>query len=208
MNVTKVRPILGWGLIAAILSGCSSNDLSRDLAQKLLEDAIAKESPITLPLSQTKDSHLALYSRCKIGIENINNPRTKSIADGWEKDGLIAMRKKLLKNGDNAVVLVCVPTEKAKNGFVLSTEEHGDSYYYMIKVAERKVVETTGIKMDAAGSNALVKFTFKIVPNIAGKHALESNREDLKRKLTPEPQTGSASMARYDDGWRVESVTM
>ena len=67
---------------------------------------------------------------------------------------------------------------------------------FHIPVAERKLIQVTGIAVDPGGTSARVEFTWQWVPTTHGRY--------LPGKVpSDEAHTGFVQCSLYDDGWRI-----
>jgi hypothetical protein len=71
-----------------------------------------------------------------------------------------------------------------------------DVTLYHIAVAERRLIEVTGIATDSNGTRARVEFTWKWVPTTYGKYI-------VKAVPSEESHGGAVECQLYDDGWRM-----
>ena len=79
-----------------------------------------------------------------------------------------------------------------------------------VKVGERVILDATGIETDEDGINASVKFTYRLELNTVGE-SLRLDKdgsvgEHFLNSLSSDHREGTAQLALYDDGWRVEKI--
>ena len=72
------------------------------------------------------------------------------------------------------------------------------------------VQDVTGIKVNETGNNAVIKFTYTVERNIAGESLPPDSKLSnyLREPLSSNTREGSANLALYDDGWRVEALEL
>jgi len=207
------------------LVGCSGNDLSRGHAEKLISEAM----PL---LTEPVHTHIfpggklaGEWDSCRFESFTRDENEDQAFQHLLEKSGHITVRKEVVKGfvapftyGDKLITL-CEFTEKGKKELVWKTEEgHWGGTFFLIKLAERKVDEVNGVRLEGDGRKALATFTYQIVPNIAGdlyrsrsqQHGEPLSTQFIERAglVTDQQLGGRAVLALYDDGWRVESINL
>lgn len=171
------KSILFFTLYSALIAGCTSKELSRKEAFKLLQQG--KHYPQLL----NYDIYCGDPEHAK-----------KVIDAGLEAQGLLSVQR-TQKLGDIGSPLIHF-TDKAKAYLLPTPESDRSSNIQKVKLADEELVEVTGIKTGQTGKDAEVEFTtaYKnltpfsvLVPTNFKNHA-----------------TRKANFALYDDGWRLE----
>jgi hypothetical protein len=183
-----------------IILGCGNN-LTREKAFEILNINMPKITGIMLmnvDLESNSDD-----------IKRINN---------LASEGMISYRKQKIF-GDYERYGIIINLSKSKNYYLGGVRaELLPSAGHKVVLAERKLVAVTGIKMFNNNKEAEVDFNWKI-DNISpfGK-AVQHRRgvitmgslihEEMPIGSENTQYSGTAFMSLYDDGWRIEKVTL
>jgi hypothetical protein len=159
------------------LSGCSSNDLSREKAFALIK----KDYPYPNPTGYyifTADPPAA----------------QKVLASGLEEKGYVIVERKQ-RWQDIGKPLIRF-TEKSMPFFLPSAEQDKDSTVHRMRTGKEDIIAVTGIKLLAKGKKAIVEYTTQL-----GNLTPFSVLSDLHPNQI---QMQKAYFSLYDDGWRIE----
>ena len=164
-------------IAALLLASCGSNELTREEAFQIIKRDYPYPQIYDFDLFRGDPEHAKLV-----------------IDLGLESNGLVTVKKtqSLSEVGQPLIHL----TDKAQPYLLPQSEEDRKIYMQKVKIADRELVEITGIKSESDGKNALVeyKISYKNVSPFA-----PLVQHDLKQ-----PALRKAYFSRYDDGWRLE----
>lgn len=166
-------------LVALLLfASCSSNDLDREKAFKLLQENKTYPKVIDQEI-YTGDPAYA----------------KKVLEAGLEESGLVAVQRtrKIMDIGKPIVYF----TDKAKPYVLPQTQEDKESAVWRVKIADEVLEEVTGIQLLEGGKNAVVEYQ-TAYKNITPFFKL------AKYSLTGK-NSRKANFSLYDDGWRIEN---
>lgn len=164
-------------IYAVILGGCTSKELSREEAFKLIQQG--KNYPQLLDY----DIYCGDPQHAK-----------KVIDAGLEAQGLLTVQR-TQKLGDIGSPLIHF-TDKARAYLLPTSESNKSSNIQKVKVADEELVEVTGIKTGQLGKDAVVEFT-TAYKNLTPFSVLVPT--NFKQQATRK-----ANFALYDDGWKLE----
>lgn len=160
-----------------ILTGCSSKELSRDEAFKMIKQN--NQFPKLIDYD--------VYS---------SDPAVakEAVDAGLEKEGLVTVQR-TQKLGDVGKPLIQF-TSKAQPFLLATPEKDRAIYVQKVKLADEDLVEVRGIKTKEDGKQAVAEYT-TAYKNVSGFSALTKvNFNQLA--------TRKANFALYEDGWRLE----
>jgi hypothetical protein len=188
LNIHKlsVWATFSLALIGALIAmGCNPKDLSRSKAATLIEKSEEFKKPHTEEIFLGPD----FRSMDFIGIGN------------WKVvDALLALGY-LEKNG-NKFVLTAKGNSAAK-GWLTDPDRPNAR---IIPVADRKLVEVTGITTVEEVSLKEVEFTWRWVPAPIGEEIAKQNPGAGKQYDPKEVKKDKATFKLYDDGWRLDGI--
>ena len=166
-------------LIALLLFGsCSSNDLDREKAFKLLQEEKTYPKVIDEEIYTGDPTH------------------AKKVLDaGLEESGFVTIQRtrKIMDIGKPIISF----TDKAKPYVLPQTSEDKKSAVWRVKIADEVLEEITGVQMLEGGKKATVEYR-TAYKNITPFSKL------IKYSLI-EKNSQKARFSFYDDGWRIDS---
>ncbi len=171
------KSILFFTLYSALIAGCTSKELSREEAFKLLQQG--KHYPQLLDY----DVYCGDPQHAK-----------KVIDAGLESIGLLTVQR-TSKLGEAGSPLIHF-TDKAKSYLLPTPESDKSSNIQKVKLADEELVEVIGIKTGESGKDAVVEFK-AAYKNLTPFSVLVST--NFKQQ-----PTRKANFALYDDGWKLE----
>ncbi len=164
-------------LIVGLISGCSSKELSREEASRIIKKEMQFPKVVDYDILCGDPVHAR-----------------KVIGAGLEEKGLVTVqRTQKLKDIGKPLISF---TEKAKPYLLPTPEKDKKFEIQKVKIAEEEFVNVTGIQMSEDDKNAIAEYT-TAYKNVSDFSAL-INRDYNK------PDTHKAYFALYDDGWRLE----
>ena len=164
-------------LIAGLMAGCFSKELSREEASRIIKQEMQYPKVVDFDI-YCSDPAMA----------------RKAIDAGLEEQGLVTVQR-TQKLQDIGKPLISF-TEKSKP-YLLPTAEKDKKYEIQkVKMADEEFVNVTGIQLSEGGKNAVAEYT-TAYKNVNGFSSL-TNKDYNK------PDTHKAYFALYDDGWRLE----
>ncbi|MDQ6812812.1 MAG: hypothetical protein M3040_03600 [Bacteroidota bacterium] len=171
------KSILFFTLCSALIAGCTSKELNREEAFKLIKQG--KRYPRVLDYD--------LYCG--------DPEHAKKVLDaGLEAQGLLTVQRtqKLREIGSPLIHF----TKKAQGYFLATPESDKSSNIQKLKLADEELVEVTGIKTGQSGKDAVVEYstTYK---NLTPFSVL------VPTNFKQGPMH-NANFTLYDDGWRLE----
>ena len=214
-----------------LASGCAgSRELSRSRALALLKESKDFRSPVSLGLTNDKDSPIEAQS-----LDEPSVTAQARIIERYLKDhpqmamfhhlGLVEVRATVVQTpvADHLWWKFDVMPVLTEKGKALAAREGAPDQ--SVPISRKEVVEVTGIRKVTEGS-AEVEFTWKEVPTEAGEvfdpqsaayQSLPAALQDAITKLRGmmgrdatrkygEIYTATASFQLYDDGWRVQLI--
>ncbi len=165
-------------LIALFLfASCSSNDLDREQALKLLQEEKIYPKVIDEEIYTGDPTH------------------AKKVLDaGLEESGFVTVQRtrKIMDIGKPIISF----TDKAKPYVLPQTPEDKESAVWRVKIADEVLEEITGIQILEGGKKATVEY------RTAYKNITPFSK--LARFSLVEKNNQKARFALYDDGWRIE----
>lgn len=164
-------------LIAGLLAGCSSKELSREDASRIIKQEMHYPKVVDYDIFCSDPVHAR-----------------KVIDAGLEEKGLVTVqRTQKLKDIGKPLVSF---TEKAKPNLLPTPEKDKKYEIQKVKIADEEFVNVTGIQMSEGGKTAVAEYTtaYKNVSDFAV----------LINRNYNQPDTSKAYFALYDDGWRLE----
>jgi len=164
-------------LIAGLIIGCSSTELSREEASRIIRQEMQYPKVVGYNIFCSDP----VFAR-------------KVIDAGLEEKGLvIVQRTQKLKDVGKPLISF---TEKAKPHLLPTPEKDKKYEIQKVKIANEEFVNVTGIKMSEGGKNAVAEYTtaYKNVNDFSS----------LTNKDYNKPATHKMYFALYDDGWRLE----
>lgn len=165
-------------LTAFLIVGCTSKEeLSREEASSLIKQAMKYPRVIDFNI-YSADPEFA-----KLAIDK-----------GLEKDGLVTVQR-TQKSGDVGKPLVEF-TSKAQPYLLPTPEKDKAIHVQKVKLADKNMVEVTGIKTMEDGKQAVAEYT-TTYKNVSGFLVLT----DINFSKTAPHK---ANLVLYDDGWRLE----
>ncbi len=164
-------------LIAGLLASCSSKELSREDASRIIKQEMQYPKVVDYDIYCSDPAMLR-----------------KVIDAGLEEKGLVTVQltQKLKDIGKPLIEF----TDKAKSNFLPTPEEDKKINIQKVKIADEEFVDVTGIQMSDGGKNAVAEYTtaYKNVSDFSG----------LINRNYNQPDTSKAYFTLYDDGWRLE----
>ena len=205
----KAAAIIANIFIAFMITSCSNGGLSRDEASNPIKKALSEKNPLDLILLGGFNGTWG-WTECR--LHAVMSSAAQSAALGaLEKEGFVATRyeKNNIKNWTNTAKQICSITEIGKRELVWSKKENNS---YELKLGSYVLDEVTGIQISEKENSARATFSFRIEPNNAGNAVLGAiEKHDsgmfnhMNKKLSSSGE-GVAHFAKYDDGWRIESL--
>jgi hypothetical protein len=164
-------------LIAGLIAGCSSKELSREEASRIIQKEMQYPKVVDYDIS-CGDPAMA----------------RKVIDAGLEEKGLVTVQRtqKLEDIGKPFITF----TDKAKPLLLPTREKDKKFEIQKVKIADEEFVNVTGIYTSEAGKNAVAEYT-TTYKNVSDFSALFNRNYN-------QPDTNKAYFALYDDGWRLE----
>ena len=164
-------------LIAGLFTGCSSKELSREEASKIIRQEMQYPTIVDYDIFCSDP----VFAK-------------KVIDAGLEEKGFVTVHRtqKLEDIGKPLIEF----TDKAKP-FLLPTPEKDKAIQVQkVKLADEDLIEVTGVKATEDGKQAVAEYT-TAYKNVSGFSALT----DINFNKTA---TRKANFALYDDGWKLE----
>lgn len=164
-------------LIAGLITGCSSKELSREEASRIIKQEMQYPKVVDYDIYCSDPAMLR-----------------KVIDAGLEEQGLVTLRRtqKLQDIGKPLIAF----TDKAKPHLLPASEKDKKVDIQKVKIADEEFVNVTGIQMSEGGKNAIAEYT-TVYKNVNGFSSLTNKNYN-------QPATHKAYLALYDDGWRLE----
>ncbi|MEO6812847.1 MAG: hypothetical protein ABI172_02885 [Ginsengibacter sp.] len=164
-------------IIVGLFTGCSSKELSREEASKIIKQEMKYPKVVDYDLFCGDP----VYAK-------------KVLDAGLEEKGLVTVHR-TLKLGDIGKPIIEF-TDKAKPYLLPTPEEDKKSLIQKVKIADEELVDVTGIQTSEGGKRAIAEYTtaYKNISDFAA----------LTRRNYNKPGTNKAYFALYDDGWRLE----
>ena len=161
-----------------LLASCTSNDLDRETALKLIQEE--KVYP--------KVIHHEIYTGDPVHARKV-------LEAGLEKSGYVTVQRtrKIMEIGKPIISF----TDKAKPYVLPQTQEDKESGVWRVKIADEVLEEVTGIQLLEGGKNAVVEY------KTAYKNITPLSK--LARFSLADKNTQKARFSLYDDGWRIDS---
>jgi hypothetical protein len=171
------KPALILALISLLITGCTSGELTREEAFRLIQQSKL------YPQVTSYDIYTGDPQQAK-----------KLIDAGLERAGLITVqRTQKLSKGGNPFIRF---TDKAQSYFLPTPESDRSSNIQKVKLADEELVEVTGIKTGQSEERVVVEYT-TAYKNLTPFAVLVT--PDFKKH-----STRRANFSLYDDGWRME----
>lgn len=229
---------LRWGLLGVIIvicsAACGSNKLSRSSAAELIGSSEAFRKPVTISLLPEYRQSLTL-----IGEGSRDRPKEEFALRRFLEShpdlaalnhlGLVEFKVTGIQYPDSASSPVTVTSALTDKGRSASSQWQQSGDGWMIPVANRELVEVTGMTGgEGESKQAQVEYTWKWQPTEAGAsfdvsgQAYQSLPATVRQNLggasfsdmlrsagqnipfdSSKTQKGAATLRLYDDGWRV-----
>lgn len=164
-------------LIAGSIAGCSSKELNRQQASRIIRQEMQYPKVVDYDI-YCSDPAMA----------------RKVIEAGLEEQGLVTVQRtqKLQDVGKPLITF----TDKAKPYLLPTTEKDKKYEIQKVKIGDEEFVNVTGIQMSEGNKNAVAEYA-TAYKNVNGFSSL--THKDYNK-----PDTHKAYFALYDDGWRLE----
>ncbi|MBC8053817.1 MAG: hypothetical protein H7Y13_12200 [Sphingobacteriaceae bacterium] len=169
-------------LIALLLfASCSSNDLDRETALKLIKE----EKLYPKVIDQEIYTGDPVHAR-------------KVLETGLEKSGYVTVQRtrKIMEIGKPIISF----TDKAKPYLLPQTQEDIESGVWRVKIADEVLEEVTGIQLLEGGKNAVVEY------KTAYKNITPFSK--LARFSLADNNIQKTHFSLYEDGWRMENKSV
>ncbi len=160
-----------------LLVGCTKKELSHEEALKLIQQE--NQFPKVFDFE----------------INRVDEDQARKVLNaGLEKEGIVTVQR-TQKLGEIGKPLIYF-TDKAKPYLLPITKGGNPDKVQVVKVADKDLVEVTGISTNSNEKNAVVEYTtaYKNITPFAALVNLDFQKKEMHK----------AYFSLYDDGWRLE----
>jgi hypothetical protein len=176
-------------------------DLTRENAKALLNGSAAFPRAVTYEIPVGPEVNIEMYIKGNYAVDRNRGQTIDNSFGCLKRLGYISITPRPRSAFGTPVTIsgVSVTGKGRELGEVMQKRLPGYNTAYVFRVAEREVVRVTGIKNTNDGS-ATVEFEWQ-----------QSNFNDVYKCMF-KPDTalygGSARLGKFDDGWRLEKVSL
>jgi hypothetical protein len=197
--------------LALVIAGCSSKELTRSKAAKIIRANVHFPDPVTDTMQM---GDISIPQTTVEGL--FSTPRTGPYLKALSDRGLVKFELKKIETGPawlgakQAGLFSAKVTDKG-NQYLVGPPPGGlmTGGPRVVKMCDREFDTVTGITMvqPEVGGGAKVEYTWKFDNKTPFEEVAEQAFGAEKTACGPNAQhTGAVLMKLYDDGWRFESV--